>query len=130
MKIALECKDLILENSLKLFLKDYLVLKKDCDFLITDMKLNTPKPVFTIGKDGMLKPPFSKEKLLNELNSFNDALYNCAKKLVEENQKDLHERLDSMLHGFRVQAYEKIDLLISQMKKDIAKVFEEEREKN
>lgn len=126
MKIALECKDLILENSLKLFLKDHLVLKSECDFLITDSKIKQVKPQFIIAKEGMLVPPFSKERLLSELHAFNDALYANAKKLVEENQAQLHSKLDAMLHGFRVQAYEKIDLLISQLKKDIDKVFKEE----
>lgn len=124
MKIALECKDLILENSLKLFLKDYLVLKKDCDFLICDYRAKSAKPQFFIG-EASFKPPFSKEKLLNELNLFNDALIANAAKQVSENQKILHKKLDDIIHHFRVSAYEKVDLLAANMKKDIAKLFEE-----
>lgn len=123
MKIALECQDIILENSLSLFLEDYLVLKKDCDFLICDKKLNTSKPQFIIGQKGSLEPPFSKEKLISELESFNSSLLEYTKKQIEQNRQDLHKKVDQVLHGFRVNAYEQIDILIAKMKKDLEKVF-------
>lgn len=44
MKISLECKDLIIEKTLELFLKDHLVMKKNCDFIISDEKFIPQNP--------------------------------------------------------------------------------------
>ncbi|ENO8742034.1 ornithine carbamoyltransferase, partial [Campylobacter jejuni] len=64
MKISLECKDLIIEKTLELFLKDHLVMKKNCDFIISDEKIYTAKPLFIISKNSpFLSIPFSKEAL-------------------------------------------------------------------
>ena len=40
MRIAVDCKDLILEKSLELFLKEHLVTKNDCDFIVCDEKIS------------------------------------------------------------------------------------------
>lgn len=85
MRIALECKDLIIERALELFLKEHLVMKKDCDFIISDSKIPSPKPLFIIAANSpFLSVPFSKEALLTSLNEFNEALKAATQRLVEE----------------------------------------------
>lgn len=124
MKIALDCEDLLLKSALELFLKEHLVLRKDCDFLITNSLQNISKPQFIIGEQGCLKLPFAKSELISKLELFNQGLQTTAKKILEEREKELLSKIDSLIHGFRVKAYENIDVLISSMKKDLQSMFE------
>ncbi|MBZ7975418.1 hypothetical protein [Campylobacter sp. RM12637] len=98
MKIAIACKDILLEKTLILFLQDYLANKKDCDFLITDEKLmHAKKPQFIIGfNNAHLKLPFSKEQLI-------DALYEFSSTINQDNNKVLsfEEKLDKLLNKFK-----------------------------
>lgn len=98
MKIAIACKDILLEKTLILFLQDYLANKKDCDFLITDEKLmHAKKPQFIIGfNNAHLKLPFSKEQLI-------DALYEFSSTINQDDNKVLsfEEKLDKLLNKFK-----------------------------
>ena len=62
MKISFECDCILLGESLRLFLRDFISPKKDCDFIVADKKIEAKKPVFVIAEHSPhLKIPFSKE---------------------------------------------------------------------
>jgi hypothetical protein len=71
MKIAIVCQSLLLSKALKTFLGDMVVPYKQCDFVISDKKIELDKPVFFIASnEGNLVIPFSKSALLIELDKF------------------------------------------------------------
>ena len=75
MKISFECDCVLLEESLKLFLRDFISLRKDCDFIVADRKIETKKPVFVIAEHSPhLQIPFSKEALISALEEFYSAI--------------------------------------------------------
>ncbi|EAJ1496277.1 ornithine carbamoyltransferase [Campylobacter coli] len=124
MKISLECKDLIIEKALDLFLKEHLVMKKDCDFIISDEKISTQKPLFIIAKNSpFLSLPFSKEALMNSLNEFDSALKATAQKLADERRRVLEARIDEIASEFKRDYQSKIDLAISELKDKLVKAL-------
>ncbi|HEF1031494.1 TPA: ornithine carbamoyltransferase [Campylobacter coli] len=124
MKISLECKDLIIEKALELFLKEHLVMKKDCDFIISDEKISTQKPLFIIAKNSpYLSVPFSKEALINSLNEFDSALKTTAQKLADERRRVLEARIDEIANEFKRDYQSKIDLAISELKDKLVKAL-------
>ncbi|EEP3559307.1 ornithine carbamoyltransferase [Campylobacter coli] len=124
MKISLECKDLIIEKALELFLKEHLVMKKDCDFIISDEKISTQKPLFIIAKNSpFLSLPFSKEALMNSLNEFDSALKATAQKLADERRRVLEARIDEIASEFKKDYQSKIDLAISELKDKLVKAL-------
>lgn len=124
MKISLECKDLIIEKALELFLKEHLVMKKDCDFIISDEKISTQKPLFIIAKNSpFLSVPFSKEALMNSLNEFDSALKTTAQKLADERRRVLEARMDEIANEFKRDYQSKIDLAISELKDKLVKAL-------
>ena len=61
--------------SLRLFLRDFISPKKDCDFIVADKKIESKKPVFVIAEHSPhLKIPFSKEVLISALEEFYSAI--------------------------------------------------------
>lgn len=75
MKISFECDCVLLEESLKLFLRDFISPRKDCDFIVADRKIETKKPVFVIAEHSPhLQIPFSKEALISALEEFYSAI--------------------------------------------------------
>lgn len=70
MKIKIQCKSLLLEKALKMFLKDY-VVNNNYNILISDYKINSAK-LFLINKtkSSNLQKPFSREDLFSKLQSF------------------------------------------------------------
>lgn len=75
MKISFECDCVLLEESLKLFLRDFISPRKDCDFIVADRKIETKKPVFVIAeRSPHLQIPFSKEALISALEEFYSAI--------------------------------------------------------
>ncbi|EOJ1047788.1 hypothetical protein [Campylobacter coli] len=124
MKISLECKDLIIEKALELFLKEHLVMKKDCDFIISDEKISTQKPLFIIAKNSpFLSLPFSKEALMNSLNEFDSALKATAQKLADERRRVLEAKIDEIASEFKRDYQSKIDLAISELKDKLVKAL-------
>ncbi|HED6757462.1 TPA: ornithine carbamoyltransferase [Campylobacter coli] len=124
MKISLECKDLIIEKALELFLKEHLVMKKDCDFIISDEKISTQKPLLIIAKNSpFLSVPFSKEALMNSLNEFDSALKTTAQKLADERRRVLEARIDEIANEFKRDYQSKIDLAISELKDKLVKAL-------
>ena len=75
MKISFECDCVLLEESLKLFLRDFISPRKDCDFIVADKKIEAKKPVFVIAEHSPhLQIPFSKEALISALEEFYSAI--------------------------------------------------------
>ncbi len=76
MKIALVCQSLLLSRSLKSFLKENIVVYKQCDFVISDKKIELDKPIFYIShtQNGHLQIPFSKASLCLALEAFENSL--------------------------------------------------------
>ena len=75
MKISFECDCILLGESLRLFLRDFISPKKDCDFIVADKKIEAKKPVFVIAEHSPhLKIPFSKEVLISALEEFYSAI--------------------------------------------------------
>lgn len=122
MKISLECKDIILERALELFLKEHLVMKKDCDFIIADTKFPSSKPLFIINKNSpFLSLPFSKEELLKNLDEFDVALQLATQKRVEEEKRILEEKIDIIAEAFKKDYQSQIDLAIKNLKDQLVK---------
>lgn len=75
MKISFECDCILLGESLRLFLRDFISPRKDCDFIVADKKIEAKKPVFVIAEHSPhLKIPFSKEALISALEEFYSAI--------------------------------------------------------
>ena len=128
MKIALECKDIILERALQLFLKEHLSRKKDCDFLICDEKVEFEKPQFLISKrSSQLAVPFSKAQLLQALSEFNDTLQRLAEQIADEKIKALEDKIEIMAEEFRQQYQSDIDEAIGVLKDKLIKIINEKR---
>ncbi len=69
MKIALSCRSILLEKSLRKFLEAYLVPDHEADLIIADHPMNSEKPMLRIGADheADLSKPFSRSRLMIKL---------------------------------------------------------------
>ncbi|MBK1964772.1 ornithine carbamoyltransferase [Campylobacter novaezeelandiae] len=127
MKISLECKDLIIEKALELFLKDYLVMKKDCDFIICDEKIPSSKPLFIINENSpFLSIPFSKEELFASLKEFDQALKLAAQKIADEQRRILEAKIDTIANEFKKSYQLEIDKSIIKLKNKLIQVLNDE----
>lgn len=128
MKIALECKDIILEQALRLFLREHLVLKKDCDFLVCDAKSSLLKPQFIIAKNSaQLSVPFSKDELMGALSEFDATLKTFAQKLVEDEKKHMKQEVAGIVSEF-VRIYQNdIQKIATQLESTLKKAIDETR---
>ncbi|AJC87384.1 hypothetical protein CINS5915_04165 [Campylobacter insulaenigrae] len=127
MKISLECKDLILEKTLELVLKEHLVLKKDCDFIVCDEKIYSQKPQFIINKHSVfLTIPFSTEELINALEEFDASLQNIAYKIAYREKKIMNQKCETLLEQLRVQTHKTIDEIFDIYKKNLKSLLQEE----
>ncbi len=72
MKVALVCDSPLLKKSLEIYLKESVSAYEECDFVISDKKVKSKKPVLFIGKEegAVLKVPFSKEEVLSKTQQF------------------------------------------------------------
>lgn len=71
MKVAIVCQSLLLSKALKSFLAELIVPYKQCDFVISDKKIELDKPIFHIATSGgELDIPFSKSSLILSLEKF------------------------------------------------------------
>ncbi len=95
MKIAVKCKSLVLDNTLKLFLDAFICDENECDFIISDFDFSTNKPLFLVDTpNSHLKTPFSKDQLVKTLECF----YGVPENLhVKEN---LEKQIDNLTKEF------------------------------
>lgn len=104
MKIALACQSILLEKSLEIFLKDYIVAYKQCDFVISDKDIEMDKPLFRIGnKNSDLITPFSKSTLMLKVENFYDALHEQKDKKIDLNIdiNELEDKITKLTDNFR-----------------------------
>ena len=105
MKIALVCQSLLLSRALKSFLGDMIFPYKQCDFVISDKKIELDKPIFYISSsEGDLLIPFSKSSLSIELDRFWQRLNALAPtEDMPSNQHTLllEEKITALTESFR-----------------------------
>jgi len=100
-KIALACQSVLLGKSLEIFLKSHIAPYKQCDFVISDVEIETDKPLFYIATENSnLIIPFSKSALMLKVESFYDSLF---KEEIKESIKkvDIEEKITSLTESFR-----------------------------
>jgi hypothetical protein len=105
MKIALVCQSLLLSRSLQSFLKESIVSYKQCDFVISDKKIELDKPIFLLSAndEGHLGIPFSKASLLLALEAFHQTviLPPCTEEKSDVERDFLEEKIASLTEKFR-----------------------------
>jgi len=104
LKIALACQSILLEKSLEIFLKSYIVPYKQCNFVISDRKIEIDKPLFYIATENSDLPmPFSKSALMLKVESFYDSLFKKEKEEIVKkvNIKDIEEKIIKLTDNFR-----------------------------
>ncbi len=77
MNINISCKSPILQKTLSLYLKDFIVDYDDCDFVISDeIDENHSKPICLVNfnEDSDITRPFYKDSLFRDLDVFNKNL--------------------------------------------------------
>lgn len=95
MKIAIECKCLLLAKSLELFLKDQICPKEEANLIICDYEYKSDKMLLVLGKD--LNVPFTKESLISAINEAN-----LANLIQTTNDKsNLENQIDELLGKFK-----------------------------
>ncbi len=128
MRICVACKDLLLEKALELFLKEHLVAKKDCDFIVCDEKGSHTKPLFIIAQNSpFLEAPFSKERLLEALEEFDEGLKAVARKLAQEQKKLLEEKIDAIANEFKKEYDQRLNKAILSLKDRLIKALIDEQ---
>jgi hypothetical protein len=72
LKVAVVCDSPLLKRCLEIFLKKYLSSYAAADFVISDKKIDSEKPIFVISdqKGSHLNKPFSKTRLLKALSEY------------------------------------------------------------
>jgi len=101
------CDSLLLQNSLEIFLRDYLSSYKQCEMVVSDKKRDIKKPFVIINssKDADIKVPFSKSSLLLDLQNIYQK--NLKKNGIQDNnlQKNnlwkLERKIDKLTLEFR-----------------------------
>ena len=104
MKIALACQSVLLEKSLEIFLKNYIVPYRQCDFVISDKAIEIDKPLFYIGtKNSDLTIPFSKSTLMLKVENFYDSLFKKEQRdsAVKVDTKEIEEKITKLIDNFR-----------------------------
>ena len=114
MKIALVCQSLLLSRALKSFLGEMVVPYKQCDFVISDKKIELDKPIFYISSnEGNLVIPFSKSSLLIELDKFFQHLVLRQGNMDDmmpsaKSTQELEEKITALTEKFRTELIQTI----------------------
>jgi hypothetical protein len=108
------CDSLLLQNSLEIFLREYLSSYKQCELVLSDKKRDLQKPVVIINSstDADINVPFSKSSLLMELQKF------YSKKYPEKKSQDTNAKKDNLWKLER-----KIDKLTLQFRENLIKTI-------
>lgn len=107
LKISIMCDSLLLQNSLEIFLRDYLSSYKQCEMVLSDKKRDINKPVVIINssKDADIKIPFSKSSLLMDLQNIYQKKCNKENFKNDVSQKNslwkLERKIDKLTLEFR-----------------------------
>jgi len=107
LKIALACQSILLEKSLEIFLKSYIVPYKQCEIVISDKQIEIDKPLFYIATENSdLDLPFSKSALMLKIEKFYDSFSKETKEKVDNtvkkvDMKELEEKILKLTNSFR-----------------------------
>ena len=103
MKVAVVCQSLLLSKALQSFLGELIVPYKQCDFVISDKKIELDKPIFHISTlEGELLIPFSKSTLLLELERFHTSLsYPNSEVMALPISEVLEDKIAALTERFR-----------------------------
>jgi len=117
MKIALNCKSLLLEKALRKILSQYIVTEEKANLLITDYEVKSRLPIFRIGYSDQtadLQKPFSRSQLMikleekfktikqkDELNSIVDEVESTLEKEIEKLTKQFTNDLLQIFRKYR-----------------------------
>ncbi len=118
MKISILCDSLLLKNSLEIFLKDYIVVYKNCDLVISDRNIDTDKylAIVNSSEKADITVPFSKTSLLSDL-----------KKIYNNRYKDHQANQDNDKKFKKLE--KKLDKITMQYKEEIMQILREFCEK-
>jgi len=107
MKVYIDCNSLLIQKALEYYLDIYIVNEDEADFIITDHKRDSKKPIFMITKSdkGNLKNPFTKKMLFDALESFRYE--------YKQDSNDQNE-LDFILKSLKKRKDKKLDKIISE----------------
>lgn len=107
MKIAIDCQSPLLQKSLEIFLKKYMSQKDECDFLVSDTRLDSDKRVCFISQDegAYIKKPFTRAQLvLGVERFFKEPEVSLPKPRPQAkltlNDKELERKLNLLTHKF------------------------------
>ncbi len=101
------CDSLLLQNSLEIFLREYLSSYKQCELVLSDKKRDLQKPVIVINSsnDSDIKIPFSKSSLLLGLQELYRLKYpakdNKNKNIKKDKLWKLERKIDKLTLQFR-----------------------------
>lgn len=103
MRVAVECKSLLMQKSLELFLGKYLSSVKQCDIILRDVKCLNDEKCFYISssKDADLIKPFSKSQLILALEK---RYKNMGKTVIKKRYEDDEEGLDFSILEERIES--------------------------
>lgn len=103
MKVALECQSLLLQDTLRFYLSNYLCGIEDCDFIISDYLTKGTKPVYFLSSLNQTLP-FIPENLMESLRVFHqkhgDVTRHQALKDSDNNDEKLRSEIQSLLMEF------------------------------
>lgn len=104
MKIALQCRSLLLQDSLRYYLSNHLCDISDCDFIVSDQPIQAQKPVYQINVDTNTLP-FIPSELLEQLQKFSDTLNPSTASSTRKNEEnagddELKSEIQSLLMEF------------------------------
>ncbi len=98
MKIALSCRSVLLEKSLRKFLAGYIVDGDDADLIVSDHPIKSDKELLRIGSDdgADLSKPFSRSRLMIKIEEKLQA--SKSKKAIKSFQIE-EESLEEKIHA-------------------------------
>lgn len=96
MKIALDCKSLLLQDSLHHYLSSYLCDIQHCDFIISDYLKNASKPIYFLSFEKKTLP-FIPEELTQKLKEFHQQISHSNSTLQDD---ELKAEIQSLLMEF------------------------------
>lgn len=101
MKIALECKSLLLQDSLRFYLSNHLCDIAECDFVISDYLQRSSKPVYFLSTKNKTLP-FLPDQLQEQLLLFYETQCKKTTKSAqyERTDEDLREEIQALLMEF------------------------------
>lgn len=118
MKISIECKSFLLSETLKLYLREFIVDDiKDSDFLISDREIESEKPLFLISnrENSSLRVGFSKSSLIENLNNFHSKIEKKST-LTTQSKVNNEEKLDKLAKDLDIITRDFVSKLLNRVK--------------